>query len=58
VNSFEYLLSSGAAILPPGKYWLVAWSAVDLNWGVAGQGFPSNMPPQSYLVNGDFHYFL
>ena len=37
--------------LSPGAYWIVGWSMVDQGWGAAGQGFPEESRPQSFLVN-------
>lgn len=34
-----------------GEYWIVAWTVVDQNWGLKGQGEPKGKGPQSFLAN-------
>ncbi len=38
-------------VFAPGRYWLVAWSLVDQQYGAAGQGYPVESTPQSHLSN-------
>lgn len=38
--------------LPSGTYWLIAWTVADQNYGRdKNQGYPSDLPAQSHLVN-------
>ena len=42
---------SNTIYLPPGVYYIIAWSKVDPSWGVENQGHGSTNP-ESYLANG------
>lgn len=38
-------------MLSSGRYWLVAWTVVDQDFGAENQGYPANSSPQSYYSN-------
>jgi hypothetical protein len=48
-NSNHTRSASSGGIL--GKFWIVAWSVVDSNYGMTSQGYPSGLGPMSHYAN-------
>ncbi len=48
---FRHTLDLSNSSLWSGRYWIVAWSAVDKGYGASGQGYPETVSPQSYFSN-------
>lgn len=50
-SSFHHTIDFSNISLSSGRYWIVAWSVVDQEYGAVGQGFPETSGPQSYFSN-------